>query len=530
MNKKLKYLSIFAVTSLSIGALVLERNNNVSAEITENSLKNEVNQNSRLSFFSLRNMQFLNVEKMKDDIGLKVNDVVETLGYYNPNDGGAGKYIITNSGKIADNGSVILLDNGLTAELIVENNTVNVKQFGVRSGLTKNEMGVKSSIKKADLISENTKNIQNAINFCLNDKTLYFPAGWFLTDTLDLGSGNNITIKGVSNSMGTYLNKTNGDTYSKILLSSDKKGVLFKQEKCMMILEDIAFYGSATIDGVKYGAKNKTLVEGSVVSGTNDLKGKIFANNCEFAEWNTVFGGASLKLDKNNEVVLDKNGNPTIEYKDSKIKENSKVQVAVLATNCRFSNNNIALSQLVDGRVAECSFNKNGYGIVFGKSSGYSTIANSRVEWSTYNSILLDSAHDVTITNNELDRSGYAGMYIVNSETVNINGNILRRSGANEKLKEDDTIRNVHFYIKNNKNINMSNNVTKVKFNYDHAVKENTNGKKGIYRPSNVSTITNNTNLLATSNILNGGNRNENNLNVYSNNTQSIFQNNITKK
>lgn len=66
--------------------------------------------------------------------------------------------------------------------------------------------------------------------------------------------------------------------------------------------------------------------------------------------------------------------------------------------------------------------------------------------------------------------------------------------------------------------------------NYDHAVKENTNGKKGIYRPSNVFTITNNTNLLATSNILNGGNRNENNLNVYSNNTQSIFQNNIVKK
>lgn len=528
MNKKTKYLSVLAVTSLFAGTLVLK--NNVSAEIAENSSKTQNNQNSLLSFLSLRKVEFLSVEKMKNELGLKVDDVVETLGYYNANDGGAGRYIITKSGKVADDGSVIRLNNGLTAELIVENNTVNVKQFGVRSGLTKNEMGVDASVKKADAVSENTKRIQNAINFCSNDKTLFFPAGWFLTDTLNLGSGNNITIKGVSNSMGTYLNKTNGDTYSKILFSSDKKGVLFNQEKCMMILEDIAFYGSATVNGTTYGAKNKTLVEGSVVSGANDLKGKIFTNNCEFAGWNTVFGGASLKLDKNNEVVLDSSKNPIIEYKDSTIKENSKVQVAVLATNCRFSNNNIAISQLVDGRIAECSFNKNGYGIVLGKKSGYSTITNSRIEWSIYNGILLDSTHDVTITNNELDRSGYAGMHIVNSETVNINGNILRRSGANEQLKEDDTTRNVHFYIKNNKDINVSNNVTKVKFNYDHAVKENTEGKKGIYRPSNVSTITNNKNLLVTSNILNGGNRNEDNLNIYSNNTQSIRQNNIVKK
>lgn len=298
----------------------------------------------------------------------------------------------------------------------------------------------------------------------------------------------------------------------------------------MMIFEDMAFYGSATVGGVNYGAKNKTLVEGSVVSGTNDLKGKIFVNNCEFAGWNTVFGGASLKLDKNNEVVLGKDKNPIIEYKDSTIKEKSKVQVAVLATNCRFSNNNIALSQLVDGRVAECSFNKNGYGIVFGEKSGYSTVANSRIEWSIYNGILLDSTHDVTIVNNELDRSGYAGMHITNSDTVNISGNILRRSGSNEQLEVDDTVRNVHFYVKNNENINISNNVTKVKFNYDHAVKDTSSGKKGIYRPSNVSTITNNKKLLATSNILNGGQRNEENLNIYSNNTQSIFKDNIVKK
>lgn len=70
---------------------------------------------------------------------LKAGNMAITTGYYAYNDGGAGKYKIINSDLTADNGSVIDLTNGLQAILIVENDTVNVKQFGAKGDGTTND-------------------------------------------------------------------------------------------------------------------------------------------------------------------------------------------------------------------------------------------------------------------------------------------------------------------------------------------------------------------------------------------------------
>ena len=500
MSKK----SILFLSAIALTALLVPISQSSYYAVNTSSSQSVANEKSVISAIS--------VADMKSNKDLQVNDIVETACYSKANDGGSGKYIITNSNKTDDGGSVHKLDNGLTAELIVSNDTVDIRQFGAQVGL------------KVD-VRKNTTAIQNAINFAANDKVLIFPSGWIVTDSLNLGSANNITLKGTSNNMGSFMNKTYGDTYSKIIyIPSSKNTPLFTQQKCMMIFEDLGFYGSTTEKNVTYGSTDSVLLEGDVVFNTIDYKGKVFANNCEFSGWGTVFGGATIEYDSNN--------NPKLAYESSTRKSGSYVQVCVLATDCRFSYNDIALSQLVDSRIIGCSFNKNKYAIVFGPKSGFSTISNSRIEWNDYNGTYIDSAHDITINGNEYDRNGRAGIYAVNGENLNITNNILRRSGADESLAVEDYKNNVHFYITNTINSNISNNITKLKYNYDVTIDNNNNdsGKKGIYRPSNVSYFENNTGIIVSNNCLNGGNRKELSLNVFKNNVDSYFDNNVTKK
>lgn len=75
--------------------------------------------------------QFDCVSTMKE-YNLEVGEVCETLGYYEANDGGGAKYVVKEN-VVADEGYVVILHNGLFAELVIENNTVNLKQLGGRS-------------------------------------------------------------------------------------------------------------------------------------------------------------------------------------------------------------------------------------------------------------------------------------------------------------------------------------------------------------------------------------------------------------
>lgn len=70
-----------------------------------------------------------NIDELKRYAGTS-GDVVNVLGYYQAGDNGGGKYLVS---KAAEKGKVsVPLKNGLYASLIVENNTVSVKQFGAK--------------------------------------------------------------------------------------------------------------------------------------------------------------------------------------------------------------------------------------------------------------------------------------------------------------------------------------------------------------------------------------------------------------
>lgn len=76
---------------------------------------------------------FDNVNDMKSATNLIDGSYAKTLGYYDVNDGGQGTYIIIDDDTLVDDGgSVHVLNNGLRAKLIVENNTINPIMFGCK--------------------------------------------------------------------------------------------------------------------------------------------------------------------------------------------------------------------------------------------------------------------------------------------------------------------------------------------------------------------------------------------------------------
>lgn len=76
---------------------------------------------------------FNNVEEMKS-ANLKEGDCCITLGYYKANDGGNGEYLIRTKTEndVDDGGNIHIIDDDLVAELIIKDNSINIKQLGAR--------------------------------------------------------------------------------------------------------------------------------------------------------------------------------------------------------------------------------------------------------------------------------------------------------------------------------------------------------------------------------------------------------------
>lgn len=91
-----------------------------------------------------------NIDEMKQSNNLINGSYARTLGYYNKNDNGEGLYKITN---ILPTSYYETLNNGLYAELIIENNEIKPEQFGA----------------KGDATTDDTDAIQNCINYAINN-------------------------------------------------------------------------------------------------------------------------------------------------------------------------------------------------------------------------------------------------------------------------------------------------------------------------------------------------------------------------
>lgn len=157
---------------------------------------------------------FNSVADMKADKTLISGYMVETLGYYEVNDGGGAKYIIRDKKEddVEDNGSIHFVNDKLVAELVIENNTINAKSFGLKS----------------DSNIDNTLFLQNAINFLNYKINLFIPDGvYHFYNTIDMTNlPDDViikcegTLKYLGNDTFINLNVQNGNIYIKKIIGT----------------------------------------------------------------------------------------------------------------------------------------------------------------------------------------------------------------------------------------------------------------------------------------------------------------------
>lgn len=110
------------------------------------------------------------VADMKADTKLKAGDMAVTLGYYEPNDGGMATYKIRQATNqdVEDDMFIIALSNAsLVAELIIENEIINILKLGIKK--------------------DNSEDISTKLNTITENYSVFLPAGQYrVENTINL--------------------------------------------------------------------------------------------------------------------------------------------------------------------------------------------------------------------------------------------------------------------------------------------------------------------------------------------------------
>ena len=410
---------------------------------------------------------------------------------------------------------------GLATETFVKNEIVNIKEqlnyinvldYGVKEGL---DVDVKT----------NTTAFQSILDTYGDTKIILFPPGNFIFNPIDLREKRNITIEGFSSSFASFSQKNiyTGqitDTFTKIICAKNTDATFFKHKNCVLVMKNLGFY-NVLINGTSFDlqtpAKTNVFMQHTVTdgAGNNVEKGKVFITDCAFFGWKVVFGNGFTMQHLEDEWGTGKSESKYDFFKQS----------CVMANRCRFTKNGVGVNQSVDARLIDCSFNKNDYGIVFRKDSGFSSVIGCRIEWNNYNGIYVKEAHDVTISECEFDCNGYAGLYVEGNTNSNFNNNVYRRNGAKIKNAADDShkldyINNVHIYAYNNTDCNFIGNNTLAKTTSDVG--------SSLIRPSNCVGFDSNTNCIISMNNFQGCTRGDKlDGSLIKNNVNCVIVNNI---
>ena len=196
-------------------------------------------------------LAFDNVASMKSSTNLINGSTVRTTGYYNVNDGGGSLYkirTITNDDIVDEAFIIEMSDNSLVAELLINNNTIDIRQIGGRCQDKENhKYDIKSYLEKYQ-------------NYLLNNPNrlkLYIPSGiWYcsptnLTKSLDICGEfgyYSLTMTGTVittlNDNQPYLLKLGSNTTGDYLKSWNLENIIFSSYDYTYRSENKDFYRS----------------------------------------------------------------------------------------------------------------------------------------------------------------------------------------------------------------------------------------------------------------------------------------------
>ena len=132
-----------------------------------------------MSKFKLPIGYYKNVAEMKSSDTAIIDRPCVTLGYYEPNDGGGAVYIIRakTDSDVDDGGSVLVLDNGNVAELMVDG-AVNVKQFGAKGDRKTDDYDAITKALHFSYLKDNGS-ITDGMRWVKAVSAVYFPFGTY---------------------------------------------------------------------------------------------------------------------------------------------------------------------------------------------------------------------------------------------------------------------------------------------------------------------------------------------------------------
>lgn len=276
------------------------------------------------------------IDDMKSDITLKEGDMAITLGYYEANDNGEAKYLISSDG-VADDLLIITMRNGLKAHLIYSDGVVNVNKIGLKGD------GVFDNCNKLDQV------IATVNSGVLN--TLIFDKGVYLTTkSLPIITGR-VCFKGFNQKETTVLYKAQSDsTFIKSVCSAQPTdfNVIVDNITIKLAAESKNYYVHGidyrriVSNGPYWGARMK-IYNSSIIGFTGDSVCIYIPYQSIFK--NTIFEGQNFE--KNAE-------NPKVSHPNSKAK--GLVMIAHDSTTNTDTFGNVNL-------IESCTFGKYKHGV-----------------------------------------------------------------------------------------------------------------------------------------------------------------------
>lgn len=350
-----------------------------------------------------------NIEGMKNATNLINGSYAQTLGYYNKNDGGSALYKIrqiTNEDVVDEMMIISLNDNTLIAELIVENDNLNILKVGAKNDG-----------------STDTSNIINHLITNYNKYNIYFPNGDYLIN-------NTILI----------------DTATKIFGENKWKTRLFTNSSIVMIQnknDDIAtcFISNLYLDGNNIATKGIYLYRNKPNLVYNDSRSDI--NNIlikKCTDWCMQIGAPDsvsnvIEIYVNNVYVHQFTGGGIYISKcsDSHFQNirsgsgltSSKPAIQVEGYNLQIINSKAFLSGTTNAPLSGWVFN-----------GGVNIIADIEAQANSKHGVELintkDSIFNIIADKNGLLNQNYAGILINNVQNCRVDANISNNVSAEQ--------------------------------------------------------------------------------------------------